>query len=68
MFRRQLQFSPQRTLELLENNFTNEEPVLGEHMSEKVRAQPSGSECGDEDVGVQKHSHEIERKTSSSVR
>ena len=57
----------QGSFKLLEARLANQQPVLGEHKLEDVKAESPSRECGHQDVRVEKDPHETSSKTSSSV-
>ena len=53
---------------LIEHNLADHQLVLRQYEPKKIRAQSASCDGTGDNVGVEKHSHDTSRKTSSSVR
>lgn len=51
-----------------QNPLSNDQLVLAQHQAHQIGTEASGTDRADEDVRVQRNSHDTSRNTSSSVR
>ncbi len=54
--------------EFSEDDFADNQLMLGQDSSKNVGAEPPSRECGDENICIETDSQEMSRKMSSSVR